>query len=135
MSVLAEGESLSAYNRKRLSMSFERPDKPAKRLKSHSPGEENITWDVRAAVKSLDFFSEDATINWTAMTRRYGATQRNAGQVLKEAAGKVGIDVSKLEHKENSLPRVRSHKKKLPGGEYQHQAYQRPVKLSTRKHD
>ena len=33
MCVLAESESLSAYSRKRLSMSYEKPDKPAKQPK------------------------------------------------------------------------------------------------------
>lgn len=75
-------------------MSFEKPDKLAKRMKSHSPKEESINWDVNAAVESLSDFPENATINCTAVARRNGATQTNTGQVLKEVAVKGGIDVN-----------------------------------------
>ena len=83
MCVLAEGESLSAYSRKRLSMSFEKPERPAKRHKSHSPKEDNIVWDVKGAVEFLQNFPEEKTINWTGVARRFGGTKGNAGQVLK----------------------------------------------------
>ena len=32
-------------------------------MKSHSPKDESITWDVNAAVDSLTDFPKDATIN------------------------------------------------------------------------
>ena len=117
MCVLAESESLSAYSRKRLSMSFEKPEMPAKRHKSHSPKEENIEWDVKGAVEFLQQFPEEETINWTRVARQFGGMKGNAGQVLKELAVKHGIDIQKLEHKAPSLPRLRSRKRKLPGGE------------------
>ena len=111
ISVLAEGESLSAYSRKRLLMSFEKLDTPTKQKKSHYPKEQNIQWDVDTAIESLKDFPEKETINWTATAKKHGATQSNAGQILKEAAIKRGIDVQKLEHKEeNSFPRLRSRK-------------------------
>ena len=117
MYVLAESESLSAYSRKRLSMSFEKPDKSAKQPKSHSPKEENIEWDVKDAVEFLQTFPEGETINWTRVARQFGEVKGNAGQVLKEVAEKHGIDTQKLEHKAPSLPRLHSRKRKLPGGE------------------
>lgn len=42
MTLLAEGESLSSYKRKRLSMSFE--EGPVKKPISHSPTLDNQTW-------------------------------------------------------------------------------------------
>ena len=117
MCVLAESESLSAYSRKRLSMSFEKPDKPAKQPKSHSPKEENIEWDVKGAVEFLQTFPEEETINWTRVARQFGGVKGNAGQVLREVAAKHGIDIQKLDHKAPSLPQLRSRKRKLPGGE------------------
>ena len=65
MCMLSKGESLSAYNRKRMSMCFHKPDIPPKRHKSHSPKEENIAWDVNGAVEFLRQFPEEETINWT----------------------------------------------------------------------
>ena len=111
LSVLAEGESLSAYRRKRLSMSFENLETPAKRQKSHSPKDDSIKWNVQGAVESLTHFPSEETINWTAVARCYGGTEPNAGQVLKEIAFKHGIDIQQLEHKEHVLPRIRNRKK------------------------
>lgn len=82
MNMLAEGESLSSYNRKRLSMSFKKPDTPNKRRKSHSPNEaNNISWNVTAAVESLKDFPENEIVNWSAVAQRRGATRCNGGQV------------------------------------------------------
>ena len=116
MCLLAEGESLSAYNRMRLSMSFEQTETPSKKHKSHSPREENITWDWEGAVESLRNFPEEEIVNWTGVARRCGGTTGNSGQVLKEVAMKCGIDIQKLEHKDPSLPRIRSRNRKLSGG-------------------
>ena len=117
MCVLAEGESLSAYSRKRLSMSFQKPEVPNKRCKSHSPKEENIHWDVNGAVAFLEHFPQEETINWTRVAKRFEGTKSNAGQVLKEVAVKRGIDIQRLENKKSLPPRIRSRKRKLPGGE------------------
>ena len=89
MCVLAEDESLSAYSRKRLSMSFQKPEVPNKRCKSHSPKEENI------------HFPQEETINWTRVAKRFGGTKSNAGQVLKEVAVKRGIDIQRLGNKKS----------------------------------
>ena len=43
--------------------------------------------------------------------------KKNAGQVLKETATKHGIEVSGLEQKTNTTPRIRRCKCKLSGGE------------------
>ena len=117
MSILAEAESLSSYNRKRLACSFESPESAPKRSKSHSPKECSLTWDVDAAMEELENFPEDSIINWSAMARKYEIPQKNGGQILKETAQKHNIDVSKLDHRQNTTPRVRQRKCRLPGGE------------------
>ena len=116
-SVLAEAESLSSYNRKRLARSFESPESAPKKSKSHSPKECSLTWDVDAAMEELENFPEDSIINWSAMARKYEIPQKNGGQILKETAQKHNIDVSKLDHRQNTTPRVRRRKCRLPGGE------------------
>ena len=114
MSVLAEGESLSSYNRKRLALSFE-PPLQAKKKKSHSPSEQNLTGDVSGAMDELRNLPDGEKINWSAMARKYNIPQKNGGQILKALANEKGIDVSKLDQQ-----RVTPHqrcKKRLPGGE------------------
>ena len=64
MSVLAEGESLSNYNRKRLTLSFE-PPPHAKRNKSHLPSERN------GAMDELRNLPDGETINWSALARKH----------------------------------------------------------------
>ena len=117
MSVLADAESLSSHNRKRLPRSFETPESAPKRSKSHSPRECSLTWDVDAAMEELENFPEDRIIYWSAMARKYEIPQKNGGQILKETAQKHNIDVSKLDHRQNTTPRVRQRKCRLLGGE------------------
>ena len=68
-------------------------------------------------MEELENFPEDSTINWSAMARKYEIPQKNGGQILKETAQKHNIDVSKLDHRQNTTPRVRRRKCRLPGGE------------------
>lgn len=116
MSVLAEAQSLSSYNRKRLALGFEKPSEPSKKHKSHSPSDSSLTWDVDSAILELQSFPEDETINWSKMARKYSIPQKNGGQVLKEVAKRRGIDVDKLDNRGNCTQRIRRKKKKLVGG-------------------
>lgn len=115
MSVLAEAESLASYGRKRLALSYETPTPPQK-PKSHSPSEQNMTWDVEGAMSDLENFPAHEKINWSAMARQYNIPSKNAGQVLKETANKHGINTTILDQRSNT-PRIRRHKCRLPGGE------------------
>ena len=115
MSVLAEGESLSSYNRKRLALSFEPPPQ-AKRKKSHSPSERNLTGDIEGAMDELRNLPEGETINWSALARKHSIPQKNGGQILKQIAEDRGIDMSKV-HQQRVIPHQRKCKKRLPGGE------------------
>lgn len=115
MSTLAEAKSLSGYNRKRLALSFEKPNVPFKKSKSHYPSQQ--AWDVNAAMEELENFPKCEIMNWSAMARKYGISNGNGAQVLKEAAEKQGIEVNKLDGRDNSLPRLRTKKRRLPGGE------------------
>ena len=93
MSVLAEGESLSSYNRKRLALSFQLPPQ-AKRKKSHSPSEQNLAGNVNGAMDEISL-PDDERINWSAMARKYNSN----------------LDQQKV------TPHQRRCKKRLPGGE------------------
>ena len=97
MSVLAEGESLSSYNRKRLALSFQDPAPQAKRKKSLSSSEQNLRGDVDGAMDELKTLSEGERINWSAMARKYHIPQKNGGKILKDTAEERGIDISKLD--------------------------------------
>ena len=116
MTVLAEAESLASYSRKRLALSFQKPSIPQP-LKSHSPREENMSWDVNNAMSELQNFPLNTKINWSAMARKYNIPHTNAGQILKETAIKHGIDTSRLENKIEITPRIRRRKCRLPGGD------------------
>lgn len=115
MTLLAEAESTSSYRRKRLALCFEKPDQPSKKHKSHSPSDSKLTWDVDAAMSELESFPEDQIINWSAMARKYSIPQKNGGQILKTVAEKRGIDVSRLDKRDNSVQRIRRRKKLVRG--------------------
>ena len=55
MSHLTEAESQASYSRKRLALSYERCTTPQRR-KSHSPNENNMAWDMNAAILELQNF-------------------------------------------------------------------------------
>jgi len=117
MTVLVEGESLASYNRKRHSMSFKKPDTPAK-VKSHSPSDKNHKWSHNNAMILLQNFPPDQKMNWSESARTLGIHGDNAGQVLKEFAVNHNVDVTSLEHCSTpQTPRFRRRKKKLPQGE------------------
>ena len=112
--MLAEGESIQAYQRKRLAMSFEKPIEP-KRPKSHSPSDGNQSWSHEEASKFLTSHPEEKRINWSESARTLGIPGRNAGQVLKEYATECGFDTLALEQKSTVTPvRIRRSKKRLP---------------------
>ena len=134
MTVLAEAESLSSYSRKRLALCFEKPGEPSKKRKSHSPSDCNSTWDVDAALLELETFPEDQTINWSKMARKYSIPQNNGGQVLKEVAKRKGIDVSRLDRRDNTTQRIRRKKKKLTGGEISTPCLPTKQEITKEKH-
>jgi len=118
MTVLVEGESLASYNRKRHSMSFEKPNTPAKKVKSHSPSDESHKWSHDDAMILLQNFPPDQKMNWSESARTLGIPGDNAGQVLKEFAVNHNVDVTSLEHCSTpQTPRFHRRKKKLPQGE------------------
>ena len=118
MTMLAEAESLGSYRRKRMAMSFETPENPNKRHKSHSPSEKNHDWSHQDALTYLETFPTSQKINWTQAATELNIPGANKGQTLKEFARNRGIDVSGLEHRQTpSIQRVRRAKKKLTGKE------------------
>lgn len=117
MAVLAEGESLASYNRKRHSVSFEKPDTPAKKVKSHSPSDKTHKWSHDDAKFLLQNLPPNQKMNWSESARTLGIPGDNAGQVLKEFAINQNMDVASLEHRSTpQTPRLR-RRKKLPQGE------------------
>ncbi len=117
LTVLAESESIQAYQRKRLAMSFENPTTP-KRIKLHSPAEGNHTWDHEAASTLISSHPVEEKINWSRSAKTLNIPGKNSGQVLKEYAIKQGFDILVLEQKASETKiRTRRNLKKLPGGE------------------
>ena len=115
MLVLAEAESQASYVRKRLALSFEKPAEPLK-PKSHSPREQNMSWNLEEAMTELENFPPDQRVNWSGVARKYNIPGKNAGQVLKETAKKHGINTAALDQRDTT-PRRRSRKCRLTGGE------------------
>ncbi len=134
LTVLAEAESLSSYNRKRHAMSFERPDTPSKKTKFHFPNEDSQKWSHEAALTLLQTTPTDQKINWSATARTLGIQSKNTGQVLKEFAVSRGVDVARLEHRDSpQLPRLRRKKKKLPGDEMSIPTLPSPSEIVTER--
>jgi len=118
LTLLAEGDSLQSYNRKRLAMSFEKPESPAKRTKSHTRSEQNQNWNREDAMELLTSHPSDQKINWTQAAKSLNIQVGNPGQELKKFAVDKGLDILALDQRTSEPPpRVRAVHKKLPGGE------------------
>ena len=129
---LAEAESLSSYRRKRLSMSFEQ--RPVKKGKSHSPSQENQTWNHEEALALLHAHPPHKKINWSETSRNLNIPNKNAGQVLKEFAMQQGFNTPAMECQNETPPsRHRKSKKKLPGGEISTPALPKPEAIAEEK--
>ena len=61
MSVLVEAESLANYSHKRLALSYERATPQS--TKSHSQKEDNMKWNVSAAMLEFKNFPSNENIN------------------------------------------------------------------------
>lgn len=115
LTTLAEDESLSRYQCKRLSQSFEKPSAP-KKPRTHSPSIENITMDKEAVLNDLRNFPLNTKINWSEFARSHGVQNKNGGQIIKQFATEQGLDVLTLECRaETPTRRIQSQKRKLPG--------------------
>ncbi len=135
LTVLAEAESMQAYNRKRLAMSFELPSQPNK-PKSHTPSTETHAWSHEEANHLLTSQPVDAKINWTNSARMLNIPGKNAGQILKEYASKEGFNILALEQKHLPTPtRIRRSKKRLPGREVSIPSLPLPQVISTEKNE
>lgn len=98
-------------------MSFENTTQPPlKKKKSHSPSDENRTWNSDAVLQDLGQWPQDVPINWSSLARSHGVPGKNCGQVVKDFAKEHGIDTFALD-KRTIAPRPRRRKCKLPGGE------------------
>ena len=103
--------SVSSYLKRRKEQHFERLIQCGK-VKSHSPAERNLNWDVSAAMDILRTWPAGKRINWSAEARTLGIPGTNNGQVLKEMAMRHGIDTVALDAR--SGRRLRSRKRRLP---------------------
>ncbi len=113
--VFSENESLSSYNRKRKATYLESPQVP-KKARSHIPQLSQVSWDTQSVLRELQTLPDGSKVNWSEIARTHGVPGGNAGQTVKEFARQNGIDVSALDSHPTSC-RVRSQKRKLPGGE------------------
>ena len=85
LTTLAEDESLSMYQRKRLSQSFQKPPAP-KKLRTHSPSINNITMDKKNVLNDLRDFPPATKINWSEFARSHGVKNKNGGQIKQHVA-------------------------------------------------
>ena len=130
---ITEGDTIQAYQRKRLAMSFETPSTP-KRAKLHSPTEDNHSWSHEEATQLLLSHPAETKINWSLLARKLNIPGKNAGQVLKEFAIKQGFDTVAMEQKNSPMPgRSRRSIKKLPGGEISIPSLPPPSVISSEK--
>ena len=104
--------SVSSYMKRRKQYYLERP-KQCGKAKSHSPSENNCTWDVSTAMDLLRAWPAETRINWSAEAEKLGIPSANRGQVLKETAKRLGIDTMSLDGR--SGRRIRARKRRLPG--------------------
>ena len=116
--VYSNNESLSAYDRKRKAMSFDKPNLQPKARK-HTPNFESVSWDkdqVLTDVTNLVQSPRQCKAKWSEIARRNAVPGKNGGQVVKEFARDNGVDVFKLDGRSEGI-RKRSSKRKMPGGE------------------
>ena len=123
ITVLAENQSLSSYKRIRLSQSFETPqqkkdryEKHMPKRRKHSPNFDSVSWDKDKVQQDLEVWPEGEKINWSKFAREHQINAKNGGQIVKEFAVEIGIDVKKLDGRAEGV-RMRAKKLKMPGGE------------------
>ena len=113
LSVLVEDESISKYQRKRLSQSFEKPPQP-KKPRSHITT--SVEFDEEEVLKDLENHPSSTKINWSELARKHGLEKKNGGQVMKEFARSGRVNITRLKCRtEEPQPRIWSQKRKLPG--------------------
>ena len=87
ITMLVEGESKRQYHRKRLAQSFCSPGEsgqPApKKIKTHSPNFENVSWDVTKLEETLRNCPPETPITWSKVAQEHGINGGNAGQIAK----------------------------------------------------
>lgn len=113
LSFLAENESFSGYQRKRLSQSFEL--KQPGRIRSHVPSDEILSRYSDAVLERVSLWPADKTINWSELARQCNIEGSNKGQIAKVIAEKNGIPMARLNS--NRKKSNRTSKAKLPGNE------------------
>ena len=102
LSFLADNESFSGYQRKRLAQSFEQQvetPRPKKRHISNSFLEQYK--DI--VMEKVRQWPANRTLNWSEIGRQCGLTEKNMGQKIKEVAEMSGIDLSQYSEMKSSI--------------------------------
>ena len=122
ISVLAEGQSIAAYKRMRMSQSFETPEQKRERAKAapsaprkHSPNFEQVQWDKEGLLQRLRNWPEGERVNWTQLANEFNIPGSNRGQTVKEFATENSIDSNQLDQRPAST-QLRARKLRMPGG-------------------
>ena len=115
VSFLAENESFSGYQRKRLSQSFESKSKSASKTKRHVPSEASVCGYRDIVLEKVSLWPEDKIINWTQLAGECKIEGKNRGQIAKVIAEECGVPASRLVS--NRKKSSRRSKAKLPGNE------------------
>lgn len=98
-------------SRKRMSSLSDENVPPAKR--KHGSPMNLSTAAEESILAEAQLWSENEKINWSALARRYGLTQKNGGQSIKEFLRDHNIAAASKQDCEHS---VRRKRKTLPGG-------------------
>ena len=114
--MLATGESMKQYQRKRMAMSFESSAAGPSKPKKHSPSDENCMWDTNAVLTDLRQWPPGVRINWSKFAREHNIHGKNGGQIIKEFAQRQGINTFLLDQRPDT-PRYRPKRYKLIGQE------------------
>ena len=112
--------SFRKYNSIRMAESFETPKQAVVRSKSvttptsrtHGRSPESLPCDKDALLDEARTWSDDQTVNWTQLAKRYGVEGDNAGQSVKEYLASQSISAAM---KKRQI--IRRAKLRLPGGE------------------
>jgi hypothetical protein len=127
MSFLAENESYSGYQRKRISQSFEYTSSKPSTSKRHVPSEAKLSQYRDIVLQSLHEWPQEVPVNWSELARQCNIPNKNKGQIAKAIASESGIDMSRYNptRKRHNRP----SKAKLPGNEVSMPSMPTPIAI------
>lgn len=100
--ILHSYESLRTYKKRTRNESLVSTFSLSEEKPKRNHGPKHVDFDIEKAKNELEQHEEGTVVNWAEMAVKYGITNSNNGQILKEQLQKNGVDVGKYK---NSLKR------------------------------